>query len=73
MVRAIVGANWGDEGKARLRICWQRNPISLSYSRANAAFNISERDRRVECSRRGEVLSYGPLLFLRFGGSYHII
>ena len=25
MVRAIVGANWGDEGKVRLQICLRKS------------------------------------------------
>ena len=29
MVKAIVGANWGDEGKVRLQICLPKNLISL--------------------------------------------
>ena len=34
MVRAIVGANWGDEGKARSQICLQKSLTLSSVSRA---------------------------------------
>ena len=29
MVKAIVGANWGDEGKGKIQICLLKNLISL--------------------------------------------
>ena len=34
MVKAIVGANWGDEGKGKSQICLQRMRTSLCGFRA---------------------------------------
>ncbi len=33
MVKAVVGANWGDEEKVRLQICWLSRQISSLDSR----------------------------------------
>ena len=42
MIKAIVGANWGDEGKTKSQTCWLRNRTSSSDSRAedNAGHTI---------------------------------
>lgn len=50
MVRAIVGANWGDEGKAKL--CWQKSQYYYPVSGgSNAGHTIINNHGRCPSSR----------------------